>query len=59
MFPELAFPIFPTLPAYDKVDDTSVIVPAEWIVRMAEYKIRIEETEANYRDLKALYNDEI
>ena len=33
-------------------------VPNEWILRLAEYKIRIEETEKNYMDLKALCEGE-
>lgn len=32
-----------------------VSVSEDWIVRLAEYKIRIEETEKNYNDFRALY----
>ena len=53
--PELVFPIFPALDGGVKNPDGTVSVPGEWIVRVAEYKIRIEETEKNYNDLKALY----
>lgn len=53
--PEISFPIFPTLDGDVQNADGTVTVPGEWIVRMAEYKIRIEETEKNYNDLKALY----
>ena len=53
--PEISFPAFPVLENEILNDDGSVTVPADWIVRLAEYKIRIEETEKNYNDLKALY----
>ena len=53
--PEINFPIFPALENEVLNEDGSVTVPADWIVRLAEYKIRIEETESNYNDLKALY----
>lgn len=53
--PELVFPIFPSVEGAKRNDDGTVSVPNEWILRLAEYKIRIEETEKNYRDLKALY----
>lgn len=53
--PELTFPIFPALEGGMKNDDGTVNVPGEWIVRIAEYRIRIEETEKNYNDLKSLY----
>jgi len=53
--PEISFPIFPELKNERLNNDGSVSVPADWIVRLAEYKIRIEETESSYNDLKALY----
>ena len=53
--PEISFPIFPELDGEKVGADGFVSVPSEWIVRLAEYKIRIEETEKNYNDLKALY----
>jgi len=53
--PEINFPIFPELENGVLNEDGSVTVSADWIVRLAEYKIRIEETESNYNDLKALY----
>ena len=53
--PEISFPAFPVLENEILNDDGSVTVPADWIVQLAEYKIRIEETEKNYNDLKALY----
>ena len=54
--PEITFPIFPALPNYERKDG-NVVVSEDWIVRLAEYKIRIEETERNYNDLKALYDE--
>ena len=56
--PEISFPVFPALENEVLNDDGSVSVPADWIMRLAEYKIRIEETEKNYEDLKALYESE-
>lgn len=53
---EITFPIFPALPNYERKDG-NVVVSEDWIVRLAEYKIRIEETERNYNDLKALYDE--
>lgn len=55
VIPELSFPIFPALDGAVKNSDGTVSVSADWIVRIAEYKIRIEETEKTYGDLKALY----
>ena len=53
--PEINFPIFPELENEVLNEDESVTVSADWIVRLAEYKIRIEEIENDYNDLKALY----
>lgn len=56
--PEINFPIFPALENEVLNDDGSVTVPADWILQLAEYKIRIEEMESNYNDLKALYESD-
>ena len=53
--PEVAFPVFPDIGEVSRNPDGTVTVPGEWIVRLAEYKIRIEETEKNYKALKNLY----
>lgn len=55
--PEVAFPVFPYIYIGEESrnPDGTVTVPGEWIVRLAEYKIRIEETEKNYKALKNLY----
>lgn len=53
--PELVFPLFPALEGASRNGDGTVTVGEDWIVRMAEYRIRIEETERNYTGLKALY----
>ena len=53
--PDLVFPVFPSLDDEKKNSDGTVSVPNEWLVRLAEYRIRIEETEKNYNDIKALY----
>lgn len=54
--PEVSFPIFPELTEYERKDG-KVFVSDDWLIRLAEYKIRIEETERNYNDLKALYEE--
>lgn len=56
--PSITFPVFPALTESERNGDGTVTVDEEWIVRLAEYKIRIEETERNYTDLKALYEGE-
>lgn len=53
--PSITFPIFPALTEASRNGDGTVTVNDDWIVRLAEYKIRIEETENNYNDLKVLY----
>lgn len=53
--PDLVFPIFPSFDSGVKNPDGTVSVSGEWLVRLAEYRIRIEETEKNYNDIKALY----
>lgn len=56
--PEIVFPIFPALDGEERNADGTVSVPGEWLVRLAEYRIRIEETERNYNGIKALYEGE-
>ena len=52
--PELVFPKFPQM----ELADEGVTVSEDWIVRLAEYKILIEETEKNYNDIKSLLMEE-
>ncbi len=51
---------FPTFPLADEMKQTpeGVLVPEEWIVQLAEYQIRIEETEKVYKRLYELYGEE-
>lgn len=56
--PEISFPIFPALEGGTENEDGTVSIPAEWIVELAVYKIRIEETEKNYKDIQALYKSD-
>lgn len=58
MVPALSFPVFPVLEGGEKKGDGTVSVPEEWIVRLSDYRIRIEETEKTYMDLKALCEGE-
>lgn len=55
VIPEINFPIFPLADYMKDNKDGSVTVPAEWVVLLEEYHIRIMETEKNYNDLKNLY----
>lgn len=50
--PPIEFPEFPVMSDY--TGDT-VEVPSEWIVRMAEFKIRYEALEDEYAELEKLY----
>lgn len=52
--PDIAFPKFPALTDYERKDG-KVIVSEEWIIQLSEYKIRIEETEKTFADIKMLY----
>lgn len=55
--PDVVFPEFPlALEIVDNKDGT-VTAPAEWIVELEEYRIRIEETEKNYNDFKEIYGE--
>ena len=56
--PDIAFPAFPSLDGAHAVSATETAVPNDWLFKLAEYKIRIEETEKNYIDLKNLYEGE-
>ncbi len=56
--PEISFPIFPALEDAQKNTDGSVTVSGAWIVELSKYKIRIEETEKNYNEIKALYKSD-
>ena len=51
---------FPTFPALDREihEDGSWTIPKESIDLLAEYYIKIQETEANYKELKDLYEKE-
>lgn len=53
--PPLAFPIFPETEwaEHDK-KKKSVVVPEEWFVDLARFKILYEELEKNYNGIKEL-----
>ena len=56
--PSLNFPKYPVLEEYERNSNGTVTVPEEWIIRQAEYKIRIEETEKTYNEIKELYGED-
>lgn len=51
---------FPTFPALEREihEDGSWTIPKESIDLLAEYYTKIQETEANYKELKDLYEKE-
>ena len=54
--PEITFPVFPVLSgAVRNKEERTVSVPEEWLVRLGEYRIRLEETEKTYTELKKTY----
>ena len=55
--PDVDFPAFPALER-EIQKDGSWIIPKESIDQLAEYYIKIQETEANYKELKELYEKE-
>ena len=57
MIPDVDFPEFPLASEIVDNKDGTVTAPAEWIVELEEYRIRIEETEKNYNDLKEIYGE--
>lgn len=54
--PNINFPIFPDLIDAEETE-SGVIVPKDWIVNLARYRILIEETEKNYYEIKGLYDE--
>lgn len=55
--PDVDFPIFPVADTMINNKDGTVTVDSEWVVKIAEYSIRIEETESNYKEIKELYEN--
>ncbi len=53
--PELSFPVFPLADSMTLNTDGTVTVPGNWVVRLREYQLRIEETEDTYNEIKSLY----
>jgi len=53
--PAITFPSFPVLENPARNADGTVTVSGDWIRRLAEYKIRIEETEKTYNEVKEMY----
>ena len=56
--PRISFPAFPELSGAVSNRDGTVSVPEAWIMELAEYKIRIGETERLCGELYALYGEE-
>ena len=53
--PNLDFPTFPLADTIEDNGDNTSTVDNQWLVRLAEYSIRIQETEDDYNDIKRLY----
>ena len=57
--PIIDFPAFPIAETMTDNKDGTVTVPSEWIVRLEEYHIRIEEAEKTYEDVLRLYKEDM
>ena len=55
--PDVDFPNFPALER-EIHEDGSWTIPKESVDLLAEYYIKIQETETNYKELKELYEKE-
>ena len=55
--PEIDFPKFPLAEKLTNNEDGTCTVNSEWIVQLAEYSIRIQEVENNYKEIKTLYEN--
>jgi len=53
LIPDIDFPLFPVLDREINADG-SWTLPKESVDSLAEYYIRIQETEQNYKDVKSL-----
>ena len=53
LIPDIDFPLFPVLDREINADG-SWTLPKESVDSLAEYYIRIQETEQNYKDIKSL-----
>ena len=56
--PDIDFPIFPLAETIEDNGDGTSSVDNHWLVRIAEYYIRINETELNYKEIKEMYEKE-
>lgn len=58
VMPDLDFPAFPDLDDgdYERVDG-GILVSEDWIIRLAEYRLSIFNTESVYKKVKDLYNE--
>ena len=52
---DLYFPEFPSMPSCTRNADGSVTVSGDYIVSLAEFKIKYEEAMKNYEDLRCIY----
>ena len=52
--PEIDFPTFPILTGAYGINEVETVVPNSWLFKLAEYKIRIDETEKNYKTVKQI-----
>ena len=56
--PPLVFPIFPDLTDAQVNEDGTVSVSAEWIIQLAEYRLKVEKTQSDYEAIKEIYEEE-
>lgn len=55
--PDIDFPTFPLADEIRSIGNGKCEVDEDWIINIAEYSIRIQETENNYREIKKLYEN--
>lgn len=56
--PEILWPAFPVLGRCDFIDEGTANIDRDYLVRLAEYRIRIESEEEKYEAIKAMYGED-
>ena len=55
--PEIVFPVFPDLENVTINENGTITVAKDWVMQLAEYKIRMQQAVETYNNVKALYDD--
>jgi len=54
--PEIVFPVFPELENARVNNDSTVTISQDWVMQLAEYKIRMQQAVETYNKIRALYD---